>query len=231
LGGPGKPEDAEEPEEGETLLENAFIGRADARLSLAKYLPDSEGKALFEAAIKDSDLALETEPDYELAYYNRALARRLMGDLDGALEDFTKVIRTAPRLAASAILRRGIIYYYQNDFGLALADLEAASAMQDGRAQFWIGLIRVRQGDDMAALDAYSTAIRQNPGNSYAYYNRGLVYLRIGMYERALDDFNELLRRDNENAAVYRLRATAYRALDRPEEAANSLQAASQFAG
>ena len=229
LGGPGKPDDAEEPEKDETILENAIVGRADARLSLAKFLPEDESKVLYQEAIKDSELALEIEPDYGLAYYNRALARRLLGNLEGAVEDLSKVMQTAPRLSGPAILRRGIIYYRQNRFDLALADLDAASALKDGRALFWTGVIQAQRGDDPAALASYSAAIRQNPGYSYAYYNRAIVYLRTGMYERALEDLNELLRRDRENGDVYRLRATTYRALNRHEDAAQSLQAAARY--
>jgi tetratricopeptide (TPR) repeat protein len=50
-------------------------------------------KVDLEGALKDFTEAIRLKPDYALAFFNRAVARRDKGDVGGAQEDFNEAIR------------------------------------------------------------------------------------------------------------------------------------------
>jgi len=51
----------------------------------------------FDRAIDDFGLAIAFDPGQAGAWYNRAAARYLKGDLDGALADFNRALQINPR--------------------------------------------------------------------------------------------------------------------------------------
>ena len=63
-----------------TLDAEAYMDRGNANAQ----------KGLLDEAIADYDAALRINPDFALAYYNRGLVRREMGDSQGGEEDFRK---------------------------------------------------------------------------------------------------------------------------------------------
>jgi tetratricopeptide (TPR) repeat protein len=76
------------------------------------------------------------------------------------------------------------------------------------------------RGDYDLAIAEYSEAIRRNPNNPIAYYNRGLAYYQKrknakgdydnGDYDRALADYTQALRLDPNFAVAYNARALVY---------------------
>ena len=60
---------------------------------------------------------------------------------------------------------------------------------------YFDGLRESRTGDPASAVEAFTSAIRQNPENLEAYYERAMTYAALGQFQRAVDDFNEVLRR------------------------------------
>jgi tetratricopeptide (TPR) repeat protein len=58
------------------------------------------------------------------------------------------------------------------------------------------GVEQSRGGQPMNAVDAFTQAIRQNPDNLEAYYERAMTYAALGQFQRAIDDFNQVLRRN-----------------------------------
>jgi tetratricopeptide (TPR) repeat protein len=65
-----------------------------------------------------------------------------------------------------------------------------------------------------------NAAIRLNPKDAQAYYNRGVTYLRLGRHDAVLADYGAALRIDPKLAAkVYANRAIVYHALGRETEA------------
>jgi tetratricopeptide (TPR) repeat protein len=96
------------------------------------------------------------------------------------------------------------------------------------------GMTYLEQGDDKKAIDAFDEAIRQDPQDAIAYYNRGVAYNRIaqgvtgsGMvragsnisqYQSAIQDFDQAIRL-NPQADAYFNRGFAYRNLGQFERA------------
>jgi tetratricopeptide (TPR) repeat protein len=56
----------------------------------------------------------------------------------------------------------------------------------------------------------YTTAIRLDPDDAVAYYNRGLAYMNLGEYNTAISDYTTAIRLDPDDAAAYNNRGLAY---------------------
>ncbi len=224
----------EEEDEEATTIESALVTRADARLALARHLPEQQRARQYELAIEDSNEAMKVDPRFPFALFNRARAWRLLDNYQQAIDDLTEVVELAPNWSGigEARLRRGIAWYYLGEYELALGDFAAATITireRDGRANFWAGAAHAGLGDDGQAVEFYSDALRENPDYTLAYHNRGIALLRLGRYERALEDFSELIRRDRTNARAYYYRGLAYEALGQGDAASQSFQKAAQL--
>jgi hypothetical protein len=68
-----------------------------------------------------------------------------------------------------------------------------------------IGRRAVRPGHE-----DYTAAIRPDPNDATAYYNRGSAYYNKGMFDRAIEDFNAALRLNPNDAYAYIGRGNAY---------------------
>ena len=53
------------------------------------------------------------------------------------------------------------------------------------------------------AIADYSAALRVEPRNAYAFYNRGITYDRMGDYASAVDDFTCAIGIDDSNADFF----------------------------
>jgi len=72
---------------------------------------------------------------------------------------------------------------------------------------------------DEKAIEDLSQAIRLNPDNAVAYYNRGLTYGDSGQYQRAIEDYSQAIRLDPDYTAAYNNRGNAYDDLGQREKA------------
>ena len=61
-----------------------------------------------------------------------------------------------------------------------------------------------------ATIEKYNTAIRQNPNDAKAYYDRGVAYGNLGMHQKAILDFNEAIRLKQDYASAYNKRGVVY---------------------
>ena|SRR5262245_2896876 len=71
--------------------------------------------------IKGCTEIIQRDPDDAIAYHNRAFAYGLAGDVDSAIDDYSKVIALAPS-NASAYSNRGRAYASKGDYVHAVAD-------------------------------------------------------------------------------------------------------------
>ncbi|MCZ6624588.1 MAG: tetratricopeptide repeat protein [Deltaproteobacteria bacterium] len=72
---------------------------------------------------------MRLNPDYALAYYNRGIARKAKGDLNGALKDYGEAIRLNPD-DADAYYNRGIARDDKGDLDGAAQDEKAARRLK-----------------------------------------------------------------------------------------------------
>ena len=198
----------ETPDPNEYRREQIILIRAQAGTGLANE--DSNSSGLYQAAIQDCDAAIDTEDvsggTKAQAYFQKGIAQRMLSDYDGAIKSFGEAMREVPSFT-EANLRRGIIYFRQGEYDLALQDFEAAAGFQEeSRAMFWSGLTLAQQNDLHGAIKMYTRAVRSDPGYQFAYMNRGLAYMNMRRYTLALSDFNQVIRLnpDNDRAKTYR---------------------------
>ena len=76
-----------------------------------------------EAAMKEFSRAIEIDPDYSFAYYNRALIYYMSGDLGSSLAEYNKAIELNPNNPYWTY-ERGFLYLQLGDQESAILDLE-----------------------------------------------------------------------------------------------------------
>ena len=178
----------------------AYYNRAQARMGLKQY---TEG-------IEDYDKALSiglSEADSYGAYYNRALAKYLLG-LDkatqgdeaeairlyhAAIPDYTKAIQVAPEssLASRNYNNRGYAKYL-------IAECESADGnMEEARELY------------EAAMDDSDAAIKRDRRNAYAYCTRAVTKIAFDAHEDAIKDFDRAIKLKPDFAHAYHQRGLA----------------------
>ena len=71
----------------------------------------------------------------------------------------------------------------------------------------------LRQAEGQIAIDDYDEAIRINPKDAVAYFNRGTTYHSLNKKKRAIEDYDQAIRLNPEYADAYHNRGTTYRDL------------------
>jgi tetratricopeptide (TPR) repeat protein len=121
-------------------------------------------KSLYSAAVRDLTESIALCPDFTQAYLDRGLARRLLNDHHGAIQNFTKVLELEPK----------------NYFALNNRCAEKRLVAGEGSDQVKL-LLQAKEDCDVA-LDL---------NNQYAnsYFNRGVVFAMLGDFSDAESDF------------------------------------------
>lgn len=98
--------------------------------------------------------AIRLNPDFSEAYYNRAIARKAKGDLEGTLDDYDEAIRLRPDYA-QAFNNRGVERKAKGDLEGALADYNKAIRFNpDLATAFYNRALICQQQDQHAAAIA-----------------------------------------------------------------------------
>ena len=188
----------------------AYYNRAQARMELKQY---TEGIADYD---KSLSIGL-SEADSYGAYYNRALAKYLLG-LDKASEgdeteairlyhasipDYTKAIKVAPdpSLASRNYNNRGYAKYL-------IAEYESADGNMGEARELYA-----------AAMDDSEAAIKRDRRNAYAYCTRAVTKIAFALHDDAIKDFDRAIKLKQDFAHAYHQRGLAKQALGQQEKA------------
>jgi tetratricopeptide (TPR) repeat protein len=100
--------------------------------------------------LAEADLteAIRLETDKSFPYYNRAKVRVSLGDIDGAIEDYTALLGLDPGYTR-VYFERALLYERTGRYGLAIQDMEKALELQPGLGEAYVVLARLyaRTGD------------------------------------------------------------------------------------
>lgn len=142
-------------------------------------------------AQRDSSIISFGNTDAEFCYNAAEMAGVLAGSLDhcdAALKDRT--LFKKDRIAT--LVNRGILFNHRGDYTAAIADFEAALALDPEVSAAYVNrgnaYFSTEQFD--LAIDDYSTSLQMNPRNPYiAHYNRGLANEAMQETKLAFADF------------------------------------------
>ncbi len=156
--------------------ESNFINRAAAYISQQK----------FEDAVADYGKALELKPKTS-TYQQRAVAWKMAGKPEMAVEDFTAALKINPDDIPS-LMGRGFVSFQSGDQKKAIEDFSAVISINPRAAEAWNnrGFNRQLLGDFEKALADYSEATKLAPAYALAWVN--MAWLQATCKDEALRD-------------------------------------------
>lgn len=142
-----------------------------------------------------SDRAIAIRPHHWLALFVRGYARQRLGDLDGAIADYTRSFENNPR-SVWACLNRGVAHGQKSDWQTAIVDFNEALRIDPRSSDALVNRGRARQetGDLDGALADYAEALKWSPGAVMALNNRATVFAKQNRLREALADLDEAVR-------------------------------------
>lgn len=132
-------------------------------------------------AMEEYSKAIELAPNDAVAYYNRGIVYKSLGQHEKAIKDYDKAIELAPNYA-DAFYNRGNVYKNIGQYEKAIKDYDKAIEMNPNDAEAYNnrGIAYKNIGQHEKAIEDYTQAIQLNPEYKNAYLNRAGVYSAIG---------------------------------------------------
>ena len=196
-------------------------------------------------------------PEAAVGHFNNALKKSGNGDLDGAIEDYTRAIRlsshfdtskTSDRLGnsytdpntitvidpftANAYSNRGLARFKKGDYAGAIEDYNQALDIRPGLASIYLNRAAAfrAQRDPEAAVKDLDHAIALKKDFFEAFNNRGSIKLDLKDSTGALADLNRALELNNKTAESYYQRGYVYMTLKDFDKAATDFNRAIELA-
>jgi tetratricopeptide (TPR) repeat protein len=146
-------------------------------------------------------------------YYESGLKKQDEGDLDGAINDYTRAIKVNPRYT-EAYNNRGAIRRSKGDVDGAIADYDRAIEVDPEHTKSWNnrGAAKEKKGDLDGAIADFTRAIELDSQYAHAYYNRGNVKEAKGDHDGAITDYDRAIELDPKYAYSYNNRGNAKKA-------------------
>lgn len=160
-----------------------------ARLQLER--PDDQTSEVIAAYTE----MIDSNPEFEDAYFNRGLAYFKSGRFKKALSDYNQAI-LLDSSSAKTWYNRALVKEQLEDFDGALSDLDHSIDIQPNFEKAWHGkgiiLTKMKQYEN--AISMFDLAIYYAPDFALAYYNRGIARLNLKQNEEACKDLKEALK-------------------------------------
>jgi tetratricopeptide (TPR) repeat protein len=187
----------------------AYSNRCLAYLQLQDY----------QNAITDCNQAINLAPDNIEAYINRGIAYYRQGNYQAATEDNNFVIARKPH-DFRAYYNRGVVNSARGSYGDAISDYYRALSLVPETPSYLsadiyndLGLAKFHFRNFEDATSNFTLAIRLNPQDYRAYFNRGCTCGKNGDNFGAVRDFSDTVRLNPSNAQAYINRGIAYHRL------------------
>ena len=155
---------------------------------------------------------------------NRGIACRDKGEIDRAIENFTKAIELNPDLAI-AYSNRGVAYGEKGDIDRAIADFTEAIELQPDFADAYYnrGIAYHEKREYDRAIVDYTMTIGLKPDLVEAYNNRGNAYSERREFVQSIKDYSKTIELKPQLAEAYYNRGEAWLHLGEWEEAKSDL--------
>ena len=174
------------------------LKETDGFLSLSAWYGNNE---YLDEVIKTCNKAIELNPKFAEAFYNRGLAYSIKGDLDKVIADYTRAIELNPKYVA-AFNNRGVAYKDKGELDKAISDYNKAIELNPKFAEAFYnrGIAYKDKGELDKAISDYNKAIELNPKEAAAMAMLGNVYEMKKdkekakyLYEQALGNKDQLI--------------------------------------
>ncbi len=180
-----------------TLPDSVKLGAEDLTL-LAGYEIDSNQ---LEEAKVHLDRAVEADPKYAGAYFQRGLLAFKNNAPDSAVVHFEQAIKLDPK-AALYQLNLGVAYFQANQVDKAKPPLRRAIALDKRPVMAYVLLGQALvSSDSLAAAEAeYNKALAIDPKNARALRGLGFTHLRTQSFDKAMEAYKAATDADPRNA-------------------------------
>jgi tetratricopeptide (TPR) repeat protein len=150
-------------------------------------------------------------PEDGNAYFNRAVTRYDLRDPEGAIADFSEVLRLTPEDAVT-LNNRGIIWAEKKQYQRALEDFDHALSLDAHlfAARCNRGWLVMNQGQPELAITDFDQAIQSHPTAAIPYFYRGTARQRLGDSLGAIADFTKAIQHNEQAPLPYCYRGAAY---------------------
>jgi tetratricopeptide (TPR) repeat protein len=167
--------------------------------------------------------ALEMDPGYVEAWYQRARFCMSQGDYVRGREYLLKILEIEP-LNAKTHARLGMVYYYLNDPEMAKKAYQTALALNpnDFNTHYNLGeLYYSKYEDNAAALAEFKKTLEGNPLHGEANFRTGVICLSNNMIKESIGYLEKAREASPKNVRVLLQLAVAYERIDMKDEALN----------
>lgn len=190
------------------------------RRARAKQVYDLAGKLFegskFEDAIKQYSQAIEIDPTYTSAYFNRALSYAILSKYAEAREDARKVMELEPNTADTPYVM-GIIEEYQKNYGQALQWYQLALTRKPDFAQAKARAEQLKSNfmGTIAATSATGANKSEEEKKTFldSLYEKGNGLFRQNKFEEAIAYYTAVIDMNRTYFGAYFYRAMCYSAV------------------
>ena len=195
------------------------------------------GKHAEAAAEYEKAVAQEDSPRNHMAL---AEAYADIGKSQAALVEATRAVEIAEKggqyveeSPADMYMRRGKLYYDQEEFGKARQDYQKAATLQlrNKLAHFHLGNCYRKMGKPQEARDEYKAALQIDPNDGRVHTNLGAVYFDLEQLDQATSHYRSALQINPSDAYAHFNLGLAYLKTGETEKARSELRRASQLGG
>lgn len=164
----------------------------------------------FDNAIPALDHAIESDPQFALAYNDRGYAYLHKHEYDLAIADFSKALKLKKH--PHAYHNRGIAYRHKGENEDAISDQSKAIELKPMKSEPYYerGVAYLQNQQNDKAIDDFDQAITLKPGYLPAYIHRGIAYQRKRQYDLSISDFTKAIKIDSNQDFVYYNRAISH---------------------
>ncbi len=169
-----------------------LLAEVDALIESARAYETRGNEALdreeWSAAADLFRRGLELDPDHAVLRHRLGTALFVMGDRDGALAEFERVMRESPNFPA-VHYSVGVLLQGEGRHREAIERFETALRYQptDGEVRLRLAVSLRRAGDPAAALEQYRTVLRMDPDVADARFGAAMALVQLRRYREARD--------------------------------------------
>lgn len=182
---------------------------------------------LYETAERELKLAIQTDPSYEIAYYNLGKVHQKQRKWDKAIEAFEQAVQRTPN-NANYQYDLGEAYLEARRIDAAEGALKKASELDPKlfKAHWRLGVVYMLLERPKEADTALRKAIETNPRLDKPFVDLGHLYLDFDAAKEAEVVFSECVRANEHSAECFNGHGLALKELKQYEQAAGEFKKA-----